>query len=120
MAQNISVVWFEIPAADLDRATGFYKKVLQTNLVPMETPSGVVQTFINGEMPVGALVQNDNAQPSTAGSLVYLNTDDIDAALGRVEAAGGKVLLPKTSIGPHGNIAQFTDSENNRVALHSA
>jgi predicted enzyme related to lactoylglutathione lyase len=39
--------------------------------------------------------------------------------LGRIEQAGGRTLVPKTSIGEHGFIAHFIDSEGNRVALHS-
>ena len=44
---------------------------------------------------------------------------DIDARLSAVESAGGKVALPKTSIGEHGAIAEFIDSEGNRIALHT-
>lgn len=40
--------------------------------------------------------------------------------LGRVEKAGGKVVLPKAAITPElGYFAMFTDTEGNRVALHS-
>ena len=36
-----------------------------------------------------------------------------------VQAAGGKVLMPKTPIGQHGAIAHVLDSEGNRIGLHS-
>ena len=50
----------------------------------------------------------------------YLNGgDDLDVPLSRVEAAGGQVILPKTSIGPNGFMARFIDTEGNRVAFHS-
>jgi predicted enzyme related to lactoylglutathione lyase len=39
--------------------------------------------------------------------------------LSRVEAAGGSVVMPKTSIGENGYMAIFLDTEGNRVALHS-
>jgi len=52
--------------------------------------------------------------------MVYLNGgDDLDVPLGRVEKAGGKILLSKTSIGENGFIAHFTDTEGNKVSLHS-
>jgi predicted enzyme related to lactoylglutathione lyase len=53
--------------------------------------------------------------------VVYLNAgDDLDGAVARVEAAGGKVLLGKTRISEDiGSIAHFLDTEGNRVALHS-
>jgi len=43
----------------------------------------------------------------------------IDVPLGRIEKAGGKILLSKTSIGENGFIAHFTDTEGNKVSLHS-
>lgn len=50
--------------------------------------------------------------------MAYLNGgDDLEAPLSRVEMAGGKVLVPKTSLGPNGFMAQFLDTEGNRVAL---
>ena len=45
---------------------------------------------------------------------------DIDATLPRVAKHGGKVLGPKKSIGQHGFVGHFEDSEGNRVALHSS
>lgn len=36
-----------------------------------------------------------------------------------VEKAGGKVVMPKTSLGENGFMAIFKDTEGNRVALHS-
>lgn len=54
------------------------------------------------------------------GSLVYLNGgDDLGFPLSKVEAAGGRILLPKTAIGANGFMAHFTDTEGNKVGLHS-
>ncbi len=39
--------------------------------------------------------------------------------LSRAEASGGKVALPKTSIGEYGEIAQIVDPDGNAVGLHS-
>ena len=38
---------------------------------------------------------------------------------GYVEAAGGKILAPKMSIGEHGNMAFILDTEGNKIGLHS-
>jgi predicted enzyme related to lactoylglutathione lyase len=67
----------------------------------------------------GALVKAEGYAPSHAGTLVYLTVDDIDGALARVHAGGGKTLMPKMGIGAYGFIAHFEDSEGNRVALHA-
>jgi uncharacterized protein len=39
--------------------------------------------------------------------------------LGRVENAGGKVILLKTAIGNNGFIALFIHTEGNKVGFHS-
>ncbi len=68
----------------------------------------------------GAILQMEGMNPSADGSTIYLNGgEDLSVPLARVEAAGGKVLMPKTDIQENGFIAQFTDTEGNRVALHS-
>ena len=53
--------------------------------------------------------------------MVYLNADpDLDAALARVEPAGGKVVVPKTPLPPGmGHYARIQDTEGNLVGLHA-
>ena len=69
----------------------------------------------------GAIAKGPDRVPGTAGAVVFLNGgDDLTPALSRVEKAGGKVILPKTSIGEYGFIAYFSDTEGNRVGFHSA
>lgn len=116
---DTSVNWFEIPVTDLDRAAQFYSTVLDIELGDMDGPTGPMKTLQSGGMPVGALSNGPQATPSQEGPLIYFGTTDVDAALKRAAAAGGKVLLGKTSIGPMGHIGQFVDSEGNRIALHS-
>ena len=60
-------------------------------------------------------------QPSkTHGPLIYFSSPNINNELGRVEAAGGQVLKAKTEIGGgHGFMGLITDTEGNRIALHS-
>ncbi|MBL0913881.1 MAG: VOC family protein [Bacteroidia bacterium] len=114
--------WFEIPAADLSRAAGFYKNVLN---VPIEETEmfGTRMGFLpsDGTAVSGAIVQGGGYEPSANGTLVYLNGgEDLQSALDRVEANGGKILAPKTQISPEvGFFAIFLDTEGNKVALHS-
>jgi hypothetical protein len=115
-------VWVDIPVADLDRAITFYSKVLGT---PISKEGGGGFTF--GLFPhdntnvSGCLYTpgEDNA-PSKTGPLVYLNaTGRLSQAVQAVTEGGGKVLQDVHPIGPHGFRAIFTDSEGNRIALHS-
>jgi predicted enzyme related to lactoylglutathione lyase len=58
---------------------------------------------------------------ATDGPLIYLNGNpDVQIFLDRVEAAGGKILVPKTVISDeYGDMAVFLDTEGNRIALHN-
>jgi predicted enzyme related to lactoylglutathione lyase len=73
----------------------------------------------NGEIG-GGLVEEKGYEPSQTGALIYLNGgDDLSVPLSRVEAAGGKIIVPKKSIGDNGFMAQFSDTEGNKMAFHS-
>lgn len=111
--------WFEIPASDFDRARKFYGDLLGQTL-PTREWRGVKMAFIDG-YPGGAVVAGEGYVPMRGGALVYLNAgDDLSDILPRVEPGGGKLEHPKTMISPdHGYFAVFTDTEGNRVALHS-
>ena len=121
-----AIVWFEIPALDLDRAMRFYAAVLGSSFKREEAPGdlpGKLAIFEFGECrgAGGALMQHPGLVPSTReGVIVYLSGgENLADPLSRVDAAGGSVLLPKMAIGPYGFIAHFQDSEGNRIGLHS-
>jgi uncharacterized protein len=115
--------WFEIPARNFDRACAFYSTVLNGEIQTTDAPNGKKIGFMPGTNPDvagGAVVHMEGYEPTDKGTVVYLNGgDDLSTPLGRVEPAGGKIIMPKTSIGENGFIAHFLDTEGNRVALHS-
>lgn len=117
-----AINWFEIPAANFDRASKFYSEVFDNELHQQEI-MGNKMAFLPSEQGAvgGALVHGEGYQPSDAGSLVYLNGGaDLTTPLNRVPAAGGEVLLPKTKISDEiGYMAIFRDTEGNKVAFHS-
>ncbi|MBD3182430.1 VOC family protein [Candidatus Poribacteria bacterium] len=118
-----AITWFEIPVVDMERAKKFYSEVLDIEFIPYDTgeqPMSMVMFPDRGGVG-GALVQNEQGYvPSQEGSIVYLFVeDDLNIPLGRVEKAGGKVLMPKMDTGGHGFAAWMLDSEGNRVGLHS-
>ncbi len=116
------ITWFELPATDLARAQAFYETVLSTSLRTELFTGMPMALFPYAEGGVGgALVQDARYRPSRDGAVVYLDTGGaLDACLARVAGAGGKVVMPRTDIGPPGFIALIEDSEGNRVGLHMA
>ncbi len=117
-----AVAWFEIPVNDIGRARRFYEKVFGVELTPEEMGPYSMTFFPWHEGAPGAagsLIKGETYEPSHAGTVVYFSVDDIEEILRRVNANGGKTLLPKKSIGEYGFIAHFEDTEGNRLALHS-
>lgn len=118
-----SLNWFEIPAVDIQRSQKFYETIFEITMEPMEMGDSKMAFFPwvpgSGKL-TGALVQSPSHKPSMEGTMVYLNANpDLNVIAARVEAAGGKVLVPKMNIGEHGNIAFIMDPEGNNVGLHS-
>ena len=125
MTENYNPVgWFEIPATDLNRAKQFYEAVMDLQLTLMTLgKTDEMAWFPIIEDAIGAsgtLIKAEGFTPSHDGTLIYFSAPDIEGTLAKVNANGGKTLLPKTSIGEHGFIAQFEDTEGNRIALHSS
>lgn len=118
-----SINWFEIPVIDFARAKKFYETLYGAEVTEMPFPDGkygmLPADMQNGGVG-GGIVQGEGFEPSIKGTIVYLNGgEDLSTPLSKVENAGGKIIMPKTSIGPNGFIAQFIDTEGNRVAFHS-
>lgn len=123
MSQPNPVIWFEIPVADIARAKAFYSAVFGTEFTDMEMGQGKMAMFPMGMDVVGAggcLMQEASYKPSHEGTVVYFNVASIDETEPKISPAGGKVLVPKMSIGEHGFVTHFEDTEGNRVALHQA
>lgn len=117
-----SINWFEIPATDFTRAKKFYETILGAEIMEMPFPEGKYGIFPSDMQSGvgGGLVQGEGFVPSDKGTIVYLNGgEDLSLSLSKVESAGGKIVMPKTSIGENGFMAHFIDTEGNRVALHS-
>jgi len=124
------VNWFEISVEDMDRARKFYSHVFQTEITDMPTDNmgEVYSTMQMANFPMtmqaapnaaGALVKSQWHKPAQNGTLVYFHCNDCNDALSRVEEAGGKVVMPKSTLGQFGFAGVFQDSEGNTVGVHS-
>lgn len=117
-----SINWFELPVSDFDRAKKFYSSIYD-----YEMPEIMMGPNKMGFLPVeqggigGAIVHGEGYEPSNTGALIYLNGgENLSKVLAKVEEFGGKILQSKTLIEERfGYYAIFTDTEGNRIALHS-
>lgn len=107
-ATAAKIVWFEIPAAQTERARHFYKQLFGWEY---ETFEG--QDYHMSYQAGGAI----SAYEQPGNPIVYFGVEDIDAAIARVEELGGtggeRAEIP--GVGYH---AQCQDSEGNRIGLY--
>ncbi|RXM52812.1 MULTISPECIES: VOC family protein [unclassified Chryseobacterium] len=122
MNSSNPVVYFEIPVTDLERAESFYSAVFNFSfekeiidhyemaLFPFEEKNSGI---------TGALAKGDVYKPTKNGVIIYFKTENIDATLEKVLQHDGKILYPKRIDEKYGfAVAEFEDSEGNRIALH--
>ena len=118
------VNWFEIPAANMERAVRFYSEVFRKEIqvfevdpqrtVALMPPGAGVEDGID---PCGTLLHTPGFEPSQKGTIVYFDpVENLEGMLERVKAAGGKITFPRFRIG-NGYLATFIDSEGNTVGL---
>lgn len=121
-----SVVWFEMPFDESERAQKFYKDVFgwQINPVPnmedyllantTETDLQTMQPKNPGAINGGMSKRN----PSTAQHpVIVIQVDSIDEHVKKIEGSGGKIVMPKTGIGAFGFYARVSDTEGNQIGI---
>jgi predicted enzyme related to lactoylglutathione lyase len=116
------ISWFEIPATDFERAVRFYETAFATVLRRENVGGQPIGIFQYAEPATGGcVIHSPTTKPSADGVVVYLNAQpNVDAVLARVEKAGGKVQGPVIELPQDiGYIGFFTDTEGNRIGLHS-
>jgi predicted enzyme related to lactoylglutathione lyase len=120
-----SLNWFEIPVGNISRAQKFYETIFNVQMQPMGEMMGMKMVGFPAEMgngkAAGGLAESPMHKPSQDGAVIYLNANpSMDPVIEKIEAAGGKLVMPKTQISPEiGYMAFIIDSEGNKVGLHS-
>ena len=115
--------YIAIPCTDFQRAFNFYTAITDGKLVKNPgVPFPMAYFKDDAGNNIGHLFQMAGIEPSSDGPIVYLKlADDLNETLSKIDAAGGKVIMPKTLISATaGYWSIFLDSEGNRLALHSA
>jgi predicted enzyme related to lactoylglutathione lyase len=109
------VTWFQISGRDGNALQQFYKQVFGWQMNP--SPDGSM-AMVSPEQPdgiAGGIGPSMDGNPSVA---VYVNCDDVDEQLAKIEAAGGRTAMSKTELpAGMGFIAGFIDPGGNWVGL---
>jgi predicted enzyme related to lactoylglutathione lyase len=107
-----TIAHFELPAADTQRALGFWGGLLGWKFQSWEDGQ-VEYHMIEGGEPGGAIYPSDDAG---SGPIVYFPSEDIDASMAKVRELGG-TADHKHPIPTVGWYSHCKDTEGNRFGL---
>lgn len=111
---NAKITWFEFLGKDAETLRTFYAELFGWRLQMVDTEVGPY-AFTDPEqtgVPGGV-----GPVPMGPGwTTVYVGVDDLEAAVARAEAHGGRVLMPITQL-PNGHIAVVADPEGHAMGL---
>jgi predicted enzyme related to lactoylglutathione lyase len=114
------IAHIEIPSKDTAAAAKFYSEAFGWSS-QLDTSAGInYLMFEAAPGPGGAFVEADEHSFKVGDIVVYLGTDDLDATMAKVQAAGGMVVMPKMEVPNNGWIAWVTDPSGNRLGLFQA
>ena len=114
------VRYLEIPVSDIERAVDFYEFVFGVELERVVVDGYEMAHFPtlgDGKGADVTLAQGDVYIPSKTGAIVYFHVPDIDVMMSRAADRGAETLYAKKEVAPGTWVAEFEDSEGNRVAL---
>ncbi len=115
------VGWRELHAGNVGEAFAFYSGLFGwTKGEALDMGAmGTYQTFATGGAPVGGMMTKTPDVPRPFW-LFYFSVDALDAAVARVESAGGRLLLQPMQVPGGGWIAQGFDPQGAMFALLAA
>jgi uncharacterized protein len=120
-----TIVHFEVPADDPERAANFYRQLFGWDIKQYEGSAGMEYWMVR---TVPTDDQGRPARPGVNGGLMrrmypnqppvnYINVENVDDFVSRAERLGAKVLMSKTPVPGMGWFAQLKDTEGNLFAV---
>jgi uncharacterized protein len=111
------VGWHELLAADWEKAFAFYREVFGWQKARFDADAGgAYQLFSAGGQIIGGMFTKPAAQPVPFW-LYYFNVGDLDEAIRRVKAGGGRIVNGPIEVLGNRWILQCTDPQGAIFAL---
>jgi predicted enzyme related to lactoylglutathione lyase len=114
--------WNELMTSDMGAAFNFYSQLFGWTIAQdMDMgPMGTYRVFGIGEKQFGGMMTTPKGAPMPPMWIYYIETPDLDAAIGRATKGGGTVMNGPMDVPGGGRIAQLTDPQGAVIALHQA
>jgi predicted enzyme related to lactoylglutathione lyase len=112
-----NIVWFEIPADNVERAKAFYSGLFgwKTDKMPGPIEYWHLDTGGPDASPDGGLMKRQN--PGQQGITNYIAVASVNEAAEKVQKLGGKICMPKSPVPQMGYFAICQDTEGNIFGL---
>ena len=109
-----TVMHFEIPADDVERAKSFYSKLFGWEIKELPGMDYWIITTTGEKAVGGGLMKRQDPHLPIVN---YIDVSSLDKYAGEVEKLGGKIIVPKTAIPEMGYFAICLDTENNAFGI---
>jgi predicted enzyme related to lactoylglutathione lyase len=107
------VTWFEINSSNPKDLHDFYSRAFGWTMQPVEGMNAAMVDTDSGAGIAGSIAEAEGPNQVT----FYIEVDDPQSFLDRIESLGGKTAVPVTEIPDVVTFAQFADPEGNVVGL---
>ena len=114
--QGASIVWFEIPAENPERARAFYSNLFGWKIDPFPGSGDYWHIDTGGAdgSADGALKRRRHPQEPVVN---YVSVDSVDKFADTIAKLGGKICMAKTAVPQMGYFAVCQDTEGNPFGL---
>ena len=117
-----TIVHFELPTDDLERAKKFYTELFGWKMEKMDDPSTGMEYWIinttddkDNKGVSGGMMKRQN--PQQQGVTNYIDVNSVEEYSAKIEKLGGKIIVPKMPIVGMGYFAVCLDTENNKFGI---
>lgn len=113
-----TIVHFDIPADDVERAKKFYKELFDWDIEAVPGPMeyyNISTKNEKGELGVGGGMGKRQQPGSNITN--YIGVPSVDKYLVKAQNLGAKIVMPKQTVPGFGYLAVVLDTENNAIGL---
>jgi predicted enzyme related to lactoylglutathione lyase len=113
MANNNPVTWFEITGKDGPALQKFYSDLFGWKVDASNPMNYGMVEGKDGGIGGGIAASQDQSSQVT----VYVDVDDVQAALDKATSLGGQIVMPPMDVPNGPKIAQFKDPQGNVIGV---
>jgi predicted enzyme related to lactoylglutathione lyase len=113
-----TIVHFDVPAEDVQRAKTFYEKLFDWQIEPVPGPMEYYNILTKDENGIEGVAGGMGKRANQNKKITnYIGVSSVDEHIIKIQDLGGKIIMPKTTIPGFGYLATFIDTEGNTLGI---